>query len=334
MESYRFKNQVGSSNNNRKKLLLPLSGGVSSLALLEVLDRQIRRQLEQQGRTAYDLVLCHICLSRCSSESEDPDGTKIEEWWERRLRSRYSLHSFVPLIQLHEIVGRNDQSDSLDSALQTLGFTGSSSSSESSEALLARLIESARTATSRSDLMSILLRRSIVRAARQNGCSSILWGHSDTQLAALTLSAVAKGRGASVADDLADGPAAFAPDLTFNHPVRELYKHELQVYVDTLDDSLRNLVFEHDAMARSVENVPVSLKQTSIDQLLSVYIKEQGEKYPGIMANVVKTAGKLDVGGRVEIGRCVLCTGSMINGSRELGLCYGCERLKQDIRAG
>lgn len=314
----------------RPKLLLPLSGGVSSLVLLEVLDKQVRRQREQQGRTAYEVVVCHVQMAGHGREMQSEKDDEVEEWWTRRLRARFGSHTFVPLAQLHEVFESGEHGESLDEALQVLGVDYPSSSTENGHEALRRLLTSATTATSRADLTTILLRRMIVRIARQNGCSAILWGHSDTQLAAQTLSAVAKGRGASVAGELADGPAASAPGLAFNYPVRELYKHELRGYVDTLGDELGILVVEDESLGAA----PVSLKQTSIEQLLGVYVREQGEKYPGIMANVVKTAGKLDLSGQAGAGRCVLCMGFMVDEGRETRLCYGCERLKQDIKAG
>ena len=76
----------------------------------------------------------------------------------------------------------------------------------------------------------------------------------------------------------------------------------------------------------------VSVRQMSIDVLLKRYIEEQGVKYPSVMANVVRTVGKL--GGSEEMGegkvaRCVVCLGRVEGEER---LCYGCERMKQDVK--
>ena len=67
----------------------------------------------------------------------------------------------------------------------------------------------------------------------------------------------------------------------------------------------------------------VSVRQMSIDELLKRYIEEQGVKYPSVMANVVRTVGKL--GGWEEMeegkgGRCVVCLGRV---EGEEKLCYG-----------
>jgi hypothetical protein len=43
-----------------RMLLLPLSMGVSSLALLHCLDEQLKRQIENTGRTGFGLQVLHV----------------------------------------------------------------------------------------------------------------------------------------------------------------------------------------------------------------------------------------------------------------------------------
>lgn len=77
----------------------------------------------------------------------------------------------------------------------------------------------------------------------------------------------------------------------------------------------------------------VSIKNMSIDEVMRRYVKEQGEKYPGVMANVVRTVGKLQKTSTTsELGRCVLCKGRLEEGDQYERLCYGCQRMREDIR--
>lgn len=318
METYRFKNQtLGGANEvnqaRKKRLLLPVSGGVSSLVLLEVLDKQIKKQLAQQGRTAYDLVVCHILL-------EDAQDLAIDATaWYRALQKKVGEgHHFLPVTCLSEVFECDSR---MQADLKLFGLVRSDG--EQALDFLRRVIGSARTATARSDISTVLLRRMLVAMAKDQECTSILWGHSNSTLAALTLSSVAKGRGGAVSSEFSDGPSPW-PDLNFNFPLRDLFETELQMYVDSLPD-LRNCL-----APISAREAPVSLRATSIDSLMSTYITGQGEKYPSIMANVVKTAGKLQTP-KHEGFRCRSCA-APISGPGEV-LCYGCERMKQDIRS-
>ncbi|KAK5092672.1 Cytoplasmic tRNA 2-thiolation protein 2 [Exophiala xenobiotica] len=310
METYRFKNQVG---NAKKRLLLPVSGGVSSLVLLEVLDAQIKKQLDQQGRTAYDLVLVHVA----SQESDRDEGEK----WCSSLRSCFELHTYLPVVRLSDVFEVDGQ---VEAALQLLGLTRQES--ETDGHFLVRVFTSARSATARSDLRELLLKRLIVATAKAQNCDGVIWGHSDSSLAAKALSEVAKGRGGSVPNELADGPSPWG--LNFNYPLRDLFKTELQLYLGTSAESVRGCLLEH----KENEDTPVSLRSTSIDTLLSTYITSQGQKYPSVMANVVRTASKLQAQGTAVGPGCRLCVMPITTGSETHELCYGCERMKQDIR--
>ncbi|KAJ9652003.1 Cytoplasmic tRNA 2-thiolation protein 2 [Neophaeococcomyces mojaviensis] len=313
METYRFKNQVG---NQKKRLLLPLSGGVSSLVLLQILDAQIKRQLSQQNRTAYDLVVCHVSPPDMNGTNS---GGETTEWW-KRVQEVFDLHTYPFVTALLDVTQHDHR---IEDDLALLGVNRHEE--EDNRAFVERVLTSARTATSRADLHSLLLRRLIVSIAKQQDCESIIWGHSDSQLAAQALASVAKGRGGATPNELADGPSPWG--LNFNYPLRDLFRTELQLYLETLPSEFRGCLLEEKVEVET----PVSLRATSIDALLSTYITGQGEKYPSIMANVVRTASKLQVPSAVDGQMCRLCAMPVVGGD-EQKLCYGCERMKQDIK--
>ncbi|RMZ76704.1 hypothetical protein DV737_g4686, partial [Chaetothyriales sp. CBS 132003] len=224
MESFRFRksmtDEAAATPGMKKRLLLPLSGGVSSLALLHVLDVQLARQLEKQNRTAYELVLVHV----------DIDGR---------------LEQDLAKLGLVRAAGQGDRE------------------------LYGAMMAAASTATARSDLAQVLLKRLVVCLAKQHNCASILWGHSDSRLAALVLADVAKGRGGSVPTTLSDGPSPAG--VGFKYPMRDLYKAEIELYASVLPQGL-------------------------------------SKKYASVMANVVRTASKLQVAEMDdEPTLCVLC---------------------------
>ena len=308
MESYRFKNLTG---DQQKRLLLPLSGGVSSLSLLQVLDAQLNEQLAKQNRTAYELVVVHVDLLETEAVSS--------EWYETTA-ARFDLHEFLPIMKIHEAVSIDEE---VGTALSLLGITRKPDTDEKD--FYKAVMTSTSSVTTRADLRELLVKRMLVALAKQHDCESILWGHSDSKLAAQALAEVAKGRGGSVPGALADGPSPGA--INFNYPMRDLFKAELDLYASIISPPL-------EALLNSSEPEPVvSIRNTSIDSLLNDYITSQGEKYPSIMANVVRTASKLQVPKQTKSSTyCAVCCCATSEKRENGNLCYGCNRMKQDIK--
>jgi cytoplasmic tRNA 2-thiolation protein 2 len=314
MESYRLKNDT---SRPKRKLLLPVSGGVSSLVLLQVLDFHIQRQFVSRGRAAYELEVLVVDTS-CIDQTSSAVG--LVESLEEIFPSRH-----FTLLSLDAVFKMDHD---LHSALSDLGFH--ENMGEEPQAGLERLMRSATTPTTRSDLFEVLLLRLIVCFAKSQGCEAILWGHSDSRLAAIALSNVAKGRGGALPNQIGDGPSPWG--LHFNYPLRDLFKSELEIYAGLLSAQLVKVV---------VPDLPApttsSIRETSIDDLLTNYITSQGEKYPSIMANVVRTASKLRMPSATEIEVvCRLCAmpiTSVISEHSQRGLCYGCMKIKADIKA-
>lgn len=320
LESIKPRNQKIKTT-TKSRFLVPLSGGVSSVTLLSVLVAHVRRQAEKTGRTGYDIAACHVGM----------DADVGQDIWWSKLTQDFPECEFLPIVDLSRLF-------TLDSTiLHDLSLLGlQKDDNEHDEDFLVRIFTSARSATARSELRELLLKRSVVAMAKQHNCECILWGHSDTKLAATTLSLVAKGRGGSVASELADSSVLWG--VRFAYPSRDLYKSELEMYLDCATEQVRRYLLdaEHreNERGRQNGNAPVvSLKGTSIDDLLGMYIGREGEKYPGIMANVVRTSGKLIAPDIVDGGRCKICAAQIDgNGAAEKLLCYGCERMKQDIK--
>ncbi|KAK5060028.1 hypothetical protein LTR84_009912 [Exophiala bonariae] len=313
MESYRFKTLEG---DQKRRLLVPLSGGVSSLVLLQVLDTQLQRQIANRNKTAYELIIAHVVLpGQSASAFKDQHLTQLAQ--------RFPSHKFLPSFALATALSFDE---AIGEDLKTVGCERHDQ--ESDPDFFHRIISGATSVTTRTDLQSILLQRLLVAIAKAHECESIIWGHSDSRLAALTLADVAKGRGGSVPSTIADGLSPFG--VNFNHPLRDLYKTELEIYATTLPEPLM------EAMAASDDALlpPTSLRNTAIDTLLTDYINTQGLKYPSIMANVVRTGGKLEI--RQTHSLCRLCVQPILNSGNPSPsvstLCYGCLRIKQDIK--
>ena len=316
LASYRSR---GSSQDLGRKVLLPLSGGISSLVLLHILDQRIRKQNEGiRGRATYEL---HVLVVESSYLPDGPTPTFVEA-----VRERYPTNTVtsIPLTDLTDV--------DLDILRVFGGLEPESPSDEfqhDSGNQIDRILQGLSSPTARTDLLEALLTRLVAQFAKAHNCESIFWGHSDTRLAARTLASVAKGRGAAVPFQVLDGPTPLG--VTFNFPLRDLFKAELETFSELDTTFPSELVIENGPTTKSVSN-----RDLSIDQLITNYITSQGEKYPSIMANVVRTAGKLHAPEFTNQSmRCRLC-GLLIE--EELAadsssqLCYGCIRSSEGSR--
>lgn len=327
--SYRFKNQTSSL---RPRLLLPLSGGASSLVLLSILNDQLQRQMLQQNRTAYELVIAHV------DTSPSPSETKDEPYWYTEVAERFSTNVFLPTTHISSAF---TQDSSLSDSVSHLGVEPQADSSPAETYL--SLLSSCTSRTTLADITQILLTRLLVALAIESNCSAILYGHSDTRLAALSLASVAKGRGGAFPGSISDDMSP-AHGVGFHYPCRDLFKTELKLYATLVPgglpiaDSERPVSEQEEAKAP--QPPPPSIKSQSIDDLLTGYITSQGQRYPNIMANVVRTAGKLqsiESGSTKDQSYCIFCRGLILaqhGGAGDPKLCYGCIRMKQDIRTG
>jgi cytoplasmic tRNA 2-thiolation protein 2 len=317
IESYKLKNDAGEE---RIKLLLPVSGGVSSVVLLPILDQYLQRQTSRRGWSTYEL---HVLMVETSSTSTVGNLATIFNG----LRQQFPSHTFS-LLPLSAVF---DLDESIRKDLSELGIR----EQVSAKASLETILSSITTPSSRADIQRLLLTRLIVTVSRTNRCSAILWADSDSRLAAKALSSVAGGRGGYLPFQIGDGLSPWG--VRFHYPLRDLFKPELVTYATTVSGSLFDLILI-DPLSTSTAT---SIRTTAIDDLLSSYIDSQGEKYPSIMANVVRTASKLQTPSLSTEGRISSCNICNMPCQRTEGdtearrtwICYACKRLKLETRA-
>lgn len=314
-EAYTFKNVSGQLSKHR--LFLPLSGGVSSLALLEILNAHQLRQIAKQNRVSFDLVIGHVDLT----------GSPDAQTWLEKLQKRYERHAFIPTMKIEDALSADP---SIAEGLTCLGLR--KGQDEQNGAFLERIFSIAASPTTRMDIHQLLLKRLLFATAKSHECDGVVWGHSDTRLAALVLSDVAKGRGGSLTTTLTDGSSQAGIESTY--PLRDLFKSELEVYLAAIAQPLTDLIHEHDDDLKMTTG---SVRNTAMDTLLTQYISSQGQKYPSIMANVVRTTGKLHQPTPDQVAsECRLCLMPILKSSSTSGsapiLCQGCQRIKQDMR--
>jgi cytoplasmic tRNA 2-thiolation protein 2 len=300
------------------RLLVPVSFGPCSVALLQILDSYLQGQMERTRRAAYELVCVHVALG---TEGIDLTAARF-----RDLEARYPRHSFV-YSHLEDCLKELD--------VEQLCATAASSDSNmlgpvsSLDDLLARL----PSASSRADVVQQLLSRMLSSTASRHHCAGILYGHSTTRLAEKVLVATASGRGFSlpwqVSDVRVDG-------LQLAYPLRDLLRKEMIAFGELVQPSIAQLIMPEDEGQRTV----ASSRLTTIDDLMVQYFSSVETKYPSIVANVVRTSSKLLSAADDEPARCSLCNVHMAEEARGIqgwqgdpsvstaqsSLCYGCHR--------
>lgn len=323
--------KVRGSKDVSKKLLLPLSFGLSSASLLHILDHQLERQYDRMNRAAYELYVVHVDLYVDAADRE-ASATLLEKY-----KSRYPRHIFSS-VGLEEAMGLKDIDWSSLGLPQAPSITSQNSGSER----LQELIRSFPSATSRADIVSTLLTRLLLDVARRMECESILFGDSTTRLAEKTLTETAKGRGYSLPWKVSEGPSPYG--VAFNYPLRDVLKQELTSFVSLTSPPLTDIIRHQEPSS----HVSASSKLTTIDDLMTQYFESVEQNYPSIVANVVRTSSKLkplETDGTDACGLCGLPVEEGTDGIYGWGgdqnpdsrparqdnehrsiLCYGCSR--------
>ncbi|KAJ5653971.1 hypothetical protein N7490_000974 [Penicillium lividum] len=330
MDHYRPRPQkTGQSTQpTQAQLLLPLSLGVSSSALVHMLDTALKRQLAKSGRTSYELHILFVEPSAILPTSFSYD-TRIDAV--RKAFPKYPV-TRIPLHSIFEYVP-----DMKTIMIEYAGPQFTDDASQSNEERLAAFLGTVSTATSKTDLDAVLFTRLVVGYAKHAGCEAILWGDTDTRLAAKTLAGAAKGRGASLTWQVSDGMSPWG--VKFEFPCRDISKSELSQY-ESVCPEISGVVIPEVPLSENILT-----KNLSIDELMMRYVTTQGEKYPGVMANVSRTANKLETTSGIDSPLCSLCGGVVgnvkgnesgitvasqfaVNGSQ---FCYGCMRSRPEV---
>ncbi|OOF93240.1 hypothetical protein ASPCADRAFT_209830 [Aspergillus carbonarius ITEM 5010] len=323
MEAYRLRKNMPKTG--PCKLLLPLSYGVSSTVLLHMLHKQIEvLRSKQHGPAGFEILVLVVDPSTISSVSSHDEGFELA-------KKTFPLCSFTRL-PFHSIFELDPDVQQIMSQYAGEDFTDDTSLSN--EERLTSFRQSIATATSKSDVDRILLNKLIVAFAKKMECRGIVWGDSDSKLAAKTLANVAKGRGSAVTWQVCDEMSPFG--LEFNFPLRDVFTVETQTYA-SLFPELAGIVLHDEPPSENTLT-----KNLSIDELMIRYVSTQGEKYPGVMLNVTRTASKLQSSGTSASGpQCDFCgaymtrSGETTNGDegkKQRQFCYACARSRPELR--
>ncbi|KAL6695397.1 hypothetical protein J3F84DRAFT_374267 [Trichoderma pleuroticola] len=326
-----------------RRYVAGLSFGPSSTVLTQILDKTAQYHASRKGSSPFEPLIVHIDtdLSLSLSARTDSHDTPAQRLL-AKYRERFPNVSFE-CVHLSKVLG-----------VKTIDWTTIPVPEGDNDAERLQLfLSSLPSVTSRADSLRLFIRHLLLDVAIQRSYSALLFGHSTTALAALTLSEVANGRGFAVPWQINDGlftvctyrpsadPASTGDasqedaktQFPIYYPLREILKAEVVTYLGTTP-AVQQLVPSADGASSSV----VSHKDQSIEEVMARYFDGVEGPYSGIVTNVVRTAGKLDR--LVTLHYCRLCGVTLdqegdSTWAGELGddlvqdtgkLCYGCKR--------
>ncbi|PSK43151.1 Cytoplasmic tRNA 2-thiolation protein 2 [Elsinoe australis] len=342
--------------------LLALSGGPSSLALLHILSTHISNQLQKSNRASYRLHIVHVPLSSSSDSLTPPPLQQIQPL--------FPQHTWTTLPLTTALQTWTPPPSLLPSSISPASF-----SALPAQEKLTHLLTLPRSRTAQLDLQNLLLDKALLAFARTHAISTVLRGDSATRLAEKVLGDVAKGRGGALSSALSEGFIPANGDRSAENngqangggegqgegerererggkvrvafPMREVLRKDAVSYVRIAgvragETPLGSLVVGGGTEGDGLEKVGKKtrmMRDLAIDELVGEYFSDVEGRYPGIVSNVVRTVGKLEV--RSEGGaRCGCCggfvgeddggweegAGTGAGSDRVEGLCGRCER--------
>jgi cytoplasmic tRNA 2-thiolation protein 2 len=281
----------------RRHYLAGLSLGPSSAAMVSICEEIIAKKLAGRRDEPFDLHVVHVATD--VGDSDNTTAEKLLQKW-RDAYPRFAFES-IPISSALDL-------RSIDwSCLPALPPDGTP------DAKLQGLLAVLPSKTSRADVLRLLIRHLLLAQTTRRGCDGLLLGSSTTALAELTLAEAAKGRGFSLPWRVHDGRARVAAaepgvpagdaGVPVCYAVRDLFRKELVAYGAYAAPPLAELTAPDGGAGAG--KVVVSHKDLSIEEVMVRYFAEVEENYPSIVANVARTAAKLDRPEGDE--RCGLC---------------------------
>ena len=298
-----------------KVLLLALSLGPSSLTMLHVLDQNIQRQRQKTGRAGYTLKVLHIVESSQDNSSEGPGNDNFS-----LVEKRFADHTYIRL----PLETAFDEWPSFPSGSIPPNTKGDDPSMSRSTRLKDLLADAARKGF-KDEAAGLLRQRLIASVASKNHVDAIIYGDSTTRLAERTLAETARGNGALVPWMTTD--ASLPKNAPTIFPMRDLLRKELVLYAELAHPPLSDLL-----RSPRTGPDPPSSRDVSIGTLMQQYFATVEDQYPSIVANVVRTAGKLGTPKLDDKSEhCSYCNlpilreGSLVDPGQIH--CYSCERI-------
>ncbi|XP_061863079.1 LOW QUALITY PROTEIN: cytoplasmic tRNA 2-thiolation protein 2 [Colius striatus] len=327
-----------------EKVLLALSGGLASSAMLQQVQEGLSRETAKKLRFIPGLVYVDEGAVRGQSPAQREQTLSQMDTLMRATGFPYYVTHLEEALELPPSIlqpglgGSHKPSPSYKEAVEGFiqqqrqqGDGGTSLPGHSTQDELAgppptpqlpptaltqdllRLFQAVETPTAREEMLQMLRTHLIVQTARSRGYTKVMTGESCTRVAIKLLTNLALGRGAFLAVDtgFVDGRHG---DVLLVRPMREYTAKEIAFY-------------NHFFHVPTVTVPPLTTKRReklSIHRLVERFILELQEDFPSTISTIYRTGEKLSPApakASCESQRCLLCLCALdIEGEEELAL--------------
>ncbi|KAI6779541.1 Cytoplasmic tRNA 2-thiolation protein-like protein [Emericellopsis cladophorae] len=311
-----------------RRYVAGLSFGASSSAMVCALDKHTHREMSKKSTSLFEVLAVHVDTDLSDHHGQTPAMNMLNRYREKFPNVKFQCVHLGEVLSLKTVDW---------STLPGLSAQGTQS------ARLQKMFDTLPSVTAKADILRLLTRHLLIHVAMAQEYGALLLGYTTTALASLTMAEVANGRGFSVPWQVQDSrsqvctyedrKAVSKTEFPIYHPMRETFRNEVKIY-NSLIPSLAEIV-PNTGTSPGV----VSHKDTSIDEVMTRYFDGVEESLSGIVANVVRTTGKLaKLRGNAQCGLCGVTTDEQGDSrwAGELGeeesnqqatrLCYGCKR--------
>lgn len=289
-ERYKVKYGVVAERLGTQRVLLPLSFGVSSLVLLDMVASLLREQtVAHKGRQGFDLVVVTI-------EETASDETRIKL---ERLMERYSpVKIEYKLVSLDNYLADPLMQITVSDAFAVLGVE--KGPVVESGTTVSALLSQAASRSLRSDLLSTVHAELILRTAISEKCQTVVYGHSMTRLANEVISLTVKGRGLTIHEAVADRTVVRdGVEVNYIFPLRDILAAEVKAVLDL------GGVGEYVEVPETKSHV---VKNMTVEALVGQYFDTlDATGYASTASTVVKTGEKLSGPKAPAVGQCRIC---------------------------
>lgn len=250
MSSEKYKiNYRKSTLGQLEKVLLAFSGGLSSLVLLDVLGNLLLEQQQtHRGLQGFEIVVVNIDEKKLSSLDKEVMSILPE------ILTRFkpvkitfkmvSLDSYVDLNSLKEIRIEND-------------FTSLANAVDAQSCTFIDLLSRCPNKSSAEDLLTIVFEKLLLQAAYDEGCGTIVLGHSMTRIANEIIALTVKGRGSSIHRLISNRTENYNDkDIDIIYPLRDLLFAEIDEYA-VLSDLKKHEVYSKVVKSRVSKNLTI-----------------------------------------------------------------------------
>lgn len=276
-----------------QKVLLALSGGESSIVLLDIIGALLEGQNKQhKGKQGFDLVVVNL------DESEmDSLNKKIQDTIPKLLQKFSPVNITLKILSLNSYI---DES-TLHKISLTPSFTASIKSIDPKNVTLVELLKKCPNKSSAEDLLSIVYEDLILRVAAEEGCQTILYGHCMTRLANEIIALTVKGRGSIIHKAITDHVETIdSKEIKVMFPLREILYAEIAAYIKLAE--LQAFVIES-----TIEKSKINKNLTIRDLTTNYFRQLDATGYASTASTVVKTGEKLGAPKGELLCHCQVC---------------------------